>query len=268
MEISLRSDRKGGPLRKRLLATEEAFKPRRRFFFLVHGYNVSENEANVAYSSFENKIKKYSTPLWKDICRVYWPGDSSFKGLRVAWYPFKINPAKKAGELFAEYIGGRSGLKGRECEIIIVAHSLGCRLVIEAIQNLRFFSSKFTVILMAAAIPVSLVTNNPHVYNTLKGRYKSHVFFSKSDKVLSIAFRLGQCFSPGERELFPEAVGLKGKPEKGVWTSGIEMQGFGHGDYWNSDESAQQVLKLLRIRTERKSKITGCCLIVFIHVES
>ncbi len=66
--------------------------------------------------------------------------------------------------------------------------------------------------------------------------------FSPADGILASLFAPGE-FLAGRRS--EEAVGLRGKPDDGLWTDRFEMFGFGHGHYWGELATAQVIASVL-----------------------
>jgi hypothetical protein len=251
--ITLRQDSRGGvPLTREVEGSELAFSRRSRLILLVHGYNVSRNEAERSFAQFENNLRKFSPSLVNDICHVYWPGDARAPGIRALMYPRKIAPAIESARLFGKFLGRRRGYAGMECELVIIAHSLGCRMALESLDEVLKTPARVALILMAAAVPVQLLGQGTALrwnVRTAAPVIRS-VFFSRTDDVLQLAFPIGQ--SAGGEGLFPEAVGLKGQPPLGLWTSRTDMSGFGHSDYWPSEQTANTAAFLLGAAGKRQ----------------
>jgi hypothetical protein len=135
------------------------------------------------------------------------------------------------------------GPGGGECELVIVAHSLGCRLVLEALIALRkspaWHRFRITLILLAAAIPVQMVAGHSEGGEVLGELVTTGVCYSGSDRVLDWAFRLGETRLDS---FMPEAVGLHGAPR--IWKS-LRGTDLGHTQYWQSRVVATYVAERL-----------------------
>lgn len=244
-DVTLRMDSHGGGLTRELRGTAAAFKPRRYAILLVHGYNVDEDSAYSVYRKFKKKLVALSPRIDVDIGFVYWPGDGRVPLLRALKYPEKVGIAKLGSGQLAGYISRLRSFGNRSCQVVVIAHSLGCRLVLEALNKLSSKTNIIRIFLMAAAVPVKAVKNKGHLALALKETRQRSVFFSLDDKVLKRTFGVGQMAAKGERGIFPEAVGLRGRPERGVWTLREPMIGYGHSDYWDSQVIAQYVVNAL-----------------------
>lgn len=240
MELTLRLNNSGGQQVINPRGEEGCFFPRKRFIWLIHGYNVSELEAKSSFEKFEKHLDDLSSTLTRDICRVYWPGDSIWPGIKVAAYPWRVDNAKSSGQSFKGYLENLSDRTKENAKFYLVAHSLGCRMLIEAINALKLVSPdiEISVFLLAAAIPVGSFMESGEYRLLAEKNVKTYVLYSRHDSVLASAFRLGQSVAPGENYFFPEAVGYYGRPFFGVWDKRKEMSGYGHGDYWDSDKTA------------------------------
>ena len=85
----------------------------------------------------------------------YWPGDALFNRFASApSYPVLIGQAEKSGDKLADYIRLHSN-RTRPLRINFVGHSLGCRVVLQALSKLDGLTGVRIdrVLLMAAAVP-------------------------------------------------------------------------------------------------------------------
>jgi hypothetical protein len=178
-----------------------------------------------------------------------------------------IDNAKRAGSVLF-----RATMRWQRCrlgtrELVVVAHSLGCRLVLEFLGCLRQEAAKaagraaegggpgqpavfavlpgletLIIFLMAGAVPVGAIERRPDDVRVPRHIIVMH---SAADRVLRGAFPLGQTFARGEQDWFPEAVGLRGLPSSARWTSAEDMADYDHGDYWPMVETARVVASYL-----------------------
>jgi pimeloyl-ACP methyl ester carboxylesterase len=175
-----------------------------------------------------------------------WPGDKALYFGGPAAYPWLKNVAVDTGEaLFQSVMAEHAVGRGSE-ELIIVAHSLGCRVTLEFLERLHRAGRparlrRVVVILMAAAVPVEMDTL---IRRAVSASDSVVVLHSSSDWALKLWFRFGQTFA-GEGHM-PEAIGLNGLPHDPGWAGDWQMIGFGHSDYWVSNETAEIIGLALR----------------------
>lgn len=253
-ELSVRTQPAGGPVGP---AVEEKTVPspqgRRRLILLVHGYNNSETVARAAYSKFVKRIGDAPGGFAGPIFKFFWPGDAGSNPLVSALsYPWEIHPAIDSARLLAEYVRNLSGPQGTLVDVDLVGHSLGCRLVLELIEDLiaspPLRARIRTVCLMAAAVPVRRVEEGAELHRAAIGPENRLVLYSRSDTVLHFAFPVGE-MAAGEGFL-PHAVGRFGDPAE-CWTAKSEMPSYAHGDYWGGSDSYRSVATLLGFLTSR-----------------
>ncbi|MEM8793677.1 MAG: alpha/beta hydrolase [Pseudomonadota bacterium] len=206
----------------------------RRMVLLIHGFNTTKPEAFAGYQSFIAELTRKAPRIAAQACPVYWPGDSSLKG---AGYPWLVGRARECAQHLARFLSSRRG------EVIIIAHSLGCRLAIETMDLLRDAEERPSIrlFLMAAAVPVHKVSDQNAFAPGIAAAATTDVLHSGADGVLAYWFRIGQLAAPGEGALLPEAVGLHGRPGAPVWSRVAEMKGYEHGAYWAGLETAAHV---------------------------
>jgi hypothetical protein len=220
--------------------TGQVYQPRSRHVFLVHGFNSVRQDARASYEYFRGRLSEHLRTIENSLIYVYWPADWALQAISPLSYRDMVGLAVFLGPRFAKALMKFSGPGGGECELVIVAHSLGCRLVLEALTALRktpdWHRFRITLILLAAAIPVPLVASDPDSRTALGELAMAGVCFSAADRVLDWAFRLGET-RPG---LFmPEAVGLHGAPAR-MWSSRLKMN-LRHTQYWQSRAVASYV---------------------------
>ena len=236
-----------------------------RMIVLVHGYNNDKAQAEACYEAMTRMLPDYDREaVWE----FYWPGfierltgastdtplslashrdhreTESRYLMSVLSYPAQVIKSKQVGLALGRFLE-----RLRPDAVIFVAHSLGCRVTLEAI---RFLVSTGTTgrialpgaCLMAAAVPTYLVdtpsaTGGLRTAATAIGR--SFVLHSTHDRVLRVAFPIGQT---GAREGFlPEAVGLNGGPDT-PWSARGDT-GLGHSDYWTHLSTAPAALRAI-----------------------
>jgi hypothetical protein len=206
------------------------------FVVLVHGYNVSQKKGRESYARFRWWLEEFQTPA--HVMELHWPGDRKWGLLSGACYPLKVETARLCGVLLAEWLA----VQHADARFVLVGHSLGSRLVLEAVaelRRLRQLGRLSSVCLMAAAVPVT------HVAQDLLGpqasdRARWRILYSRGDQVLRWIFPFGQ----SAELLLPAAVGLSGEPLhrwKGAGDAWELYQQrddaaapdfYGHGYYW------------------------------------
>lgn len=259
--VSLRLDSTGGGVRDRVLFDYQASRPRQKLLLLVHGFNRTEAEAAKTVELFAERCEALMPSLSNDIGVLYWPGDSNSLGVRGAAFPGMIKVAKNAATPFANYLKNLR-FCGRRTEIVIVAHSLGCRLVLEGLYELASDEGKgrkITTILMAAAVPVGYA--DEHKFKKVQECFPRLIaLHSSDDRILKLLFPIGSGVGEPSFGRLPEAIGLNGRPHK-AFLKEKKMPAYGHGTYWTrTDEIPQTVAGLsghLRGKTLHSRVIAG-----------
>lgn len=277
-EISLRERAIGGQVRKRAWFFPRKLLQRgRSILIIIHGFNVTLCEAGCAYEEFEQNLSLY----WRArAVSLYWPGDMRnwFNRSHVArgkisegWaavnYPRQIGCAKSCSSMladgFREAILARASTQ-RPLELVIVAHSLGCRVALEFLRLLdgfkrqKFVSIPLTV-LMAAAVPQYMVRRGARLAQAITVPDKVLIYKSKQDKVLSTAFRPGQMLEWS----LPHGLTAKARTAIGRGGCGQNVIGRaacgenvtdkiqeisrwrGHSDYWPDQSIASEIIETL-----------------------
>lgn len=148
----------------------------------THGFNVNRADGI-------DHLWRWTT--WIDLgpngfyVGVLWPGDSRW--LPVLDYPIEGNEAIRSGRLLAGYLAANF----REANSLsFVSHSLGARMVLESIRNLKKSGLKLnSVTMMAGAIDDTCLSNE---YQDAAALMKEiSVLASACDEVLKLAFPAG-----------------------------------------------------------------------------
>lgn len=227
---------------------------------LVHGFNVSEQEAKEAYGKFKDNFRRHfhssSSNLNKCIYWFFWPGDGR---IQLGDYNFK-NPlsyakqvprSQECGTKFAEYLRQLQLPQGPPTRrIILVGHSLGCRLLLEALQILATSPTDvtFQVFLMAAAVPVEMVESGGRLSLAVSYVKKSSVvLYSTKDSALGWVFKIGQAWPANEPTR--EAVGQNGNPIT-AWDYRKQTY-YEHNDYWKDQKTAHLIANLLKVSDDK-----------------
>ena len=254
LDFTLRADRRGGDLLPNVMSSSAAAKLRQRFVILVHGFNVDRDDAQLSYGNLQENLGIDGSSTRNDFKNFFWPGDP-----RVIHYPKRlptdyakaVNVAKLSGIKLASYIEMREDDDSLPSEVVFVAHSLGCRLVLEALAVLskRGFrtSSKIDLILMAAAVPTDFVDQSGHLSPAINFVARKVAVYSYNDKVLRKWFPIGQAWSDDKSPDDVEAIGLYGKPNL-IWNELKPNNHLDHGDYWKSPSVANIISSHLHLR--------------------
>jgi hypothetical protein len=257
-----------------------------RIVLLVHGYNNDKAEADQSYDAVSANVAADVGAPAENIWRFYWPsyverltgrivddavsvsserlnaGTESNSLLSMPTYALQVLKAREVGAALGRYLRGVHATEALPTEIIFVAHSLGCRLVLEAIRELLGGRTPDTeshrvagACLMAAAVPTFMVEANARLGAAAIVPRVSYILHSRSDLVLRFAFPPGQGAASAilsrtsddradTEGRFPEAVGRHGNPSV-TWLRRGDT-GLGHSGYWAHPSTAPTVLRALQ----------------------
>lgn len=263
LTLDLRTQPEGGalPLRGELRGAQPGL-PRPECVVLVHGFNNHYGEAGERYYGFRIMQRRhfdgahgdiadggqgwpvcgFSAELERLLGDAFWPGDADWPGpldwLDALVYPAAVHTAQEAAALLADLIERIPGL----LRVHFVAHSLGCRVVLETLEKLWAGGHPAigAVCLMAASVERDAVAPGGEFADLLAalGEAGSEmlVLHSRRDKVLRFTFPLGQ--SLADEGFLPEALGLEGPPPGMPGrVSGRRIAGANHGDYWGHQDN-------------------------------
>lgn len=218
----------------------------RHLIVLLHGFNNDLSEAEGSYEAFRRRDLSRLTPpqydaLSKLLGDAFWPGDADWGVADKAdalIYPDAVQVAKTIAPMIATYLHRRTGL----LEVHFLAHSLGCRVALEVIENLslQVGSPRIgKVCLMAAAVPTFMVEPGSRLYAALQMPQQVRVLYSQADITLRWAFRAGQTLAgPGEG-FFPYALGYSGDvPATPGRIDTRSIPRADHGSYWGKNDDA------------------------------
>lgn len=207
---------------------------------LIHGFNNHYGEAGTAYYSFRFRQYERANPqlvppaLEKILADLFWPGDAAwglFDLLDFLVYPTAVGTAKSAARPLADHLRSMPNLR----IVHFVAHSLGCRLALETIDNLRQEGGPTVgrVCLMAAAVPVFKVRPGGSLAQAMEHAGAVRILYSSDDSVLRYAFPPGQTLAGSDEGVFPVALGLH-RPPPGIAgrIDPVVIDSAGHSDYW------------------------------------
>jgi hypothetical protein len=237
-----------------------------RLVILVHGLDVSAAKATSTYQSFVDEVTKADDQLAAQSFCAYWgfhwPSDHSgphgvSKIVAKSEYSSRVEFARSAGEQLADLLSRL----GSHQEVYFVAHSLGCRVVMETLFKISRWqvpwlgASVKGAFLMAAAVPWLFCTEEPpggdpalipHFFKKRPAEPVEWVFYSDNDSALNKAFKIGQWL---HGEGGGEAVGRQGLPP-GRWCHPVKTD-LDHPDYWPNKDIILRVPHMLGLQTER-----------------
>ena len=233
-DISVREEGTGGGVGAPRATPDGWLDGRRHVVLLVHGYNADTDDARRSFDAFLRMLPARFPPAG----RVYWPGDADWGIFSAASYPWKIPVARDAAGHLAGFVSKLRGPGGGPIELTLVGHSLGCRVILELLEDLSWLKATRAVVrvvvLMAAAVPHDLLEVGGLLRRSALGPLHRHVYFSDDDRILRFAFPVGQAaaqllgMEPGDSL---EAVGLHGHPVSYPSRS-RDLSGNRHSDYW------------------------------------
>lgn len=224
---------------------------RSRLVFLVHGYNDTEDDARKNFQQLTDELRDLgprTNGILADLGYTYWPGNWILGPLSGISYPFEIRKAVESGTNFGLYLAHLAGPAGTPTQVYLVAHSLGCRVVLEILGTLDAAAGGSLVVsgtcFMAAAIPVDMAEERWARIVGIARPATASVLYSTADTILHFFFPIGETLA-GEG-FFPTAVGRFGQPD-GVWNRRDDLTPDGHGAYWSDPRAARTVARLLGV---------------------
>jgi hypothetical protein len=207
-----------------------------RIIILVHGFNVDLEGAQETYKEFQKKLRVQVAPVplgrYGTFVGFYWPGDHQSWALSVPTFPVRIPVAEEAGQQLAKFV--RRYLR-QDQEVFFIAHSLGCRVVLETLyaiadreedSGIKTRAVVRGAFLMAGAVPYDLCEDG-ELFKRRDPNLRDWVIHSVNDQVLAKAFP-GGSWAAGEGR--GEAIGRHGWPPE-RWHRDVRTK-LGHGDYW------------------------------------
>lgn len=156
----------------------------RHVTLLVHGFNVSRAAGIRAYRAFVDRLDACAPPPKTCFLGVLWPGDSTIGAVA---YPFQERDAERTAALLAGWLGGAL----RKNTVALVAHSLGCRVVLAAIDALGESRTISDLVLLAGAVDGDALARSDRYRRAVLSVERSTVVSSRADGVLKVWFLLG-----------------------------------------------------------------------------
>ena len=231
---------------------------------LIHGFNNDQEEAELAFDRFTREQWKLGT-MRTPIVRVLWPGD-----VGVPHYARSIPNAQGTARLLADELRKAAAYRGG-LVVDIVAHSMGCRLSLELLHELRAVPEPLLrvrrIAMMAAAIPRRLLASHGTFVGGLRPPLDASgvrvlSLYSYIDLVLLGAFPAGQTIANltglDGAGVIPVPLGLApwrvaAAPAAGRFAQ-LHAKGAGHGSYWKNSRGnvARRIRRFLQLGPFRR----------------
>lgn len=198
----------------------------KHLLFATHGFNVSYQSGACTLGLLDRYLGLAPPNLF---IGMLWPGDY---WLPVVNYPFEGDVALDCGRRLADFCNNWCRQAQR---ISLLSHSLGARLVLEAVAHLN--TNADSVCLAAAAINRDCLT--AEYADAANNSKQISVLASHEDDVLKIAFAIGDPFADllhDDHTPFQTALGYNGPPTpsspqvRSPWQI-PDRCGYGHHDY-------------------------------------
>lgn len=197
----------------------------REIVFATHGFNVSRAKGVHTLARLERDL---NLPVTFIFVGVLWPGDW---WIPVVNYPAEAGDAVQCGRSLATFANTKLSAAG---DLSFVSHSLGGRLVLEAVKRLSRPAREVCV--LAAAVDDNCLTT-PQYDAARRNARRISVLASRGDRVLQTAYPVGDFLS----DIFydddsPErtALGYHGPRPRAERVLHAQIPGrqYGHGDYF------------------------------------
>jgi len=193
--------------------------------FATHGFNVNQAEGVRSLARLEARLNPVGAELFVG---VLWPGDY---WLPVVNYPTEAADAVKCGQKLADFCAKYAS---RSNSISFLSHSLGGRLILEAVAQLDTRAK--TVCLTAAAVDRDCL--DAQYADAVSNAETISNLSSRRDMVLRLAYPVGDFLSDifyDDDDALQSALGYLGP--KSPWPALVrpkkipEALDYGHGDY-------------------------------------
>jgi hypothetical protein len=198
----------------------------KNLLFAVHGFNVSRGNGARTLGLLDNYLNLTDPDIF---IAVLWPGDA---WIPLIDYPFEGNVSIQCGKLVAGFCNTYCS---RAESLSFLSHSLGARLVLEAIMHLD--RAVRSVCLAAAAVNRDCLNREYAFVTNVADRIS--VLASAKDLVLRLAYAAGDPFADllhDDHTPFHPALGYRGPPVPIVpplsqpWEI-PDSPAYGHSDY-------------------------------------
>jgi len=203
--VDFRADNRGGAVvpGELIEGDFDSLRMASKVTFLTHGFNVDR-------AAGADKLHRLAAQLGLEgaVVLLLWPGDSA---LGAVSYPFEGRDADDTADYLVQFIDLNID---PSAQLSFFAHSLGARVVMECIGQLRDLGYRFgETCLVAAAIDDFSVSDLQLYRHVVDSTARVTVLASREDKVLKYAYPAGdllQTFFFFWREHFGMALGYHG----------------------------------------------------------
>jgi Alpha/beta hydrolase of unknown function (DUF900) len=205
----------------------------RDVFLMAHGYNVDREHGTESLNQWKSKLQIGSQPVF---IGVLWPGDCVLP--IFIDYVWEGSEAEKSGTMLGEFVRDNLSIAA---SLTFASHSLGARVVLEAIQNLGASQRVRNLILLAGAIEDDTLL---HEFNGAANKVdRISIVYSLEDHVLQLAYPggnlIGGLIERGDPNV-KAALGRLGP--SAPWPGKIllnprlpSLWNYGHTDYMTTD---------------------------------
>jgi hypothetical protein len=153
----------------------------RDVFLMAHGYHVDRARGIQSLSAWKSTLEIDAEPLF---IGVLWPGDCVLP--IFIDYVWEGSEAEKSGTMLGEFVRDSFGFAA---SLTFASHSLGARVVLQAIQTLADSDRVKNLILLAAAIEDDTLMRE--FSGAAKKVDRISVVYSFEDHVLQLAYPAG-----------------------------------------------------------------------------
>lgn len=217
--------------------TEEEFLQaveKKNVLVLVHGYNNTEDDVNLAYARIETAVTKHVPGKFDIVVGYTWPG-----GAIGISYPIARARANGAGPRLAPWL---QKIARKAKSLDVMCHSLGARVVLKALGAGHKNPAKplRNLYLLAAAVDNESIEKGEEFFDATRRSDRVVVMHSKKDKTLALWFRLGDAILPWQWfDMFDVALGYSGPEDPSdiighsphVQVVNCKARELDHGDY-------------------------------------
>jgi len=153
----------------------------RDVFLMAHGYHVDRENGTRSLIQWKSKLEIDAQPVF---IGVLWPGDCVLP--IFIDYVWEGSEAEKSGTMLGEFVRDNFGFAA---SLTFGSHSLGARVVLQAIQTLADSNRVRNLILLAAAIEDDTLL---HEFNGAATKVdRVSIVYSLEDHVLQLAYPAG-----------------------------------------------------------------------------
>jgi pimeloyl-ACP methyl ester carboxylesterase len=207
----------------------------RHVLIATHGFYVNRADGIGTLSAWESLLQ---LPPASAFVGLLWPGDS--ESIHALSYPVELKNAMAAGAMVGQFLDQNFG---NAASIAFVSHSLGARVVLQAVRTMTRPVRR--LILMAGAISDKCLTGE---FAAVPAKVESiSLLASKEDEVLRWAFPIGDFAAEIVDRDHPWWESALGR--FGPWRPPANYRGpcqipkgwnYGHGDYLRTDPPAAE----------------------------